>query len=268
MDRSDATLRNALRLGGYALFGATGTVVGSLALLATTGSLRPMAYHALYRSLGPWGATTAGTVLQFTVAIGVAIAVSTLCGTYLSGESDRLRQMSVVGAGLVALLPCAVAVAALTGGSAFLALLVSLCVLGIGVPVGLWYAEFSAASIAAFVGTLPVLAFLVIALAFGLGWGGGYDVVAEEISGADADAVTDFEDAPELRDDLFAPDACTTDGETVCRLPLRGYEHEARAARTLDSYGVRCPPGSSESESIVVEHDGANYRLRCVGYGD
>lgn len=75
---------------------------------------------------------------------------------------------------------------------------------------------------------------------------------------------------PEVRADLFAARNCEPDDGDVCRLELRGYAHDAAAARFLADHGVRCPfPGEPvDGGSMLVEHDGTTYRLRCGAYGD
>lgn len=74
----------------------------------------------------------------------------------------------------------------------------------------------------------------------------------------------DFDDVPQIRDDLFAGDCSTgPDGRQVCRLSLRGYEHEARAARFMARHCVRCPYQNARtdpSDSSVATDDDPYYR--------
>lgn len=176
-----------------------------------------------------------------------------------------------------------VVLAASAGVVGLLAAVVAFAAFVVAVPLTVRSLGAWPGGVTAFVGGVPVLVVLLLLLGFGLGWGGGYDVVATELpdSAVSGSADASFEEAPELRDDLLAPSTddvyatCreTDEGRRTCRLSLRGYEHEARTARFLDRHGVRCPlRGSSVDEtrnrSFVAEADGSYYRVRCVAYGD
>lgn len=99
----------------------------------------------------------------------------------------------------------------------------------------------------------------------------------------DGTADVTFADAPRLREDLLAPsgDDATgycqenAQGRRTCRLSLRGYDHEAAAARFLADHGVRCPyrnapPGqeTAGNQSFVAADGETYYRVTCQAYGD
>jgi len=267
MDGSDLTPGGVLALTGYGLAGLVGTVAVSVAALAALQPVQPVVYDALYRQLGPWTATSAATTLQFTVAGALAVAAPTVAAEHVDG-----RQPTAVASGFAAAVlaaTVAVLVALVAGTPALLAAAAGVALFAAAAFAGLRRAGASRGSTAAFVGGAPALALLLVLLGVGLGWGGGYDVVAEPAPDAAA-ASADFADAPELREDLFAPGACETG---ACRLSLRQYEHEAAAGRFLDDNGVRCPlvnaPGARDwGGSFVASHDGDRYRVSCEAYGD
>jgi hypothetical protein len=273
MDIPDVSLTEAATLAAFLLFGVAGTIIAALAALTALQSVQPVVYDSFYLRLGPWSATTAATIVHFGLAGALAVGVPVVVAELVDGDRVRL-----VGAGLVvvtvALLLFLLGAAALDAQGLLIVLLVYV-LLVVGSLAGLRHVGASTGASATFVGGVPVLALLLVVLAFGLGWGGGYDVVAEPVSASSVDEpATTFEDAPDVREDLFSEDACDPE-DGVCRLPLRGYEHEAQAARVLDSNGVRCPlvnaPASERWDrdaSVVAEHDGQYYRIYCQAYGD
>lgn len=277
MERPNVTLRRVARTVGYLLVGAVGTVAVALGLLYATGPVRVLLYDAFYRSLGPWGATTAATVLQFTVVLVVAVAVPTVVGEYLGTGTEHLRALCGGFAALVALVVVGLVAAAVAGLVGFATALVAVAAVAVVVPLGFRRLGTLSGGVTAFAGGLPAVFLGLLLLGFGLGWGGGYDLTARAV---DASAVgdrpsADFSGAPEVREDLFAPTSCDPYDDGVCRLPLRGYEHEASAGRFLDRHGARCPylnaprgydpPGN---RSFFARHDGTYYRVQCVAYGD
>lgn len=125
----------------------------------------------------------------------------------------------------------------------------------------------------AFVGGIPVLILLLLAAGFGLGWGWDYAVTAQEVpAGTVNGSVATFDTAPAFAEDLFADCETDTDGRQVCRLFLRGYDHERSTAQFMARHGVRCPYQNVQSRgrynSFIARHDGAYYRVTCSPYGD
>lgn len=258
---------------GYLVLGTAGTAIAAVGVIFVLRPLQPTVYDAFYLVVGPWTATEAASIFHLGAAGLVAIAVPTLAAELLDGTRVR-----VVAAGFAALLAGGVAVliaAGLLDVLGFLTLVVTDVLFVAAVLVGLAVTEAATGTTLAFSGGVPVLALLLFLLAFGLGWGGGYDVVAEPVPETQAtDDVADFDDAPDVRDNLFAEQTCDRD-DGVCRLPLRGYHHEVRAARFLDDHGVRCSfvnapqnPVYDREASFVAEVDGDYYRISCEAYGD
>ncbi|MFB6295018.1 MAG: hypothetical protein ABEI97_04615 [Candidatus Nanohaloarchaea archaeon] len=99
-------------------------------------------------------------------------------------------------------------------------------------------------------------------------------MTAQEIptSAVNGSATASFNDVPQVRDDLFAGDCSTgTNDRQVCRLYLRGYEHEAKAARFMARHGVRCPYQNAQtgrSDSFIATYNGSYYRVTCSPHGD
>lgn len=197
-----------------------------------------------------------------------------LAGDYLS---DRLAHRAAFVKGVAAMLGLLLVflVVALAGLAAFLTALIVVAAAFVAVPLLLRY-RFGVRSggIPAFVGGIPVLVLLLLAVGFGLGWGWGYVVTAQEVPAfsVNGTAVT-FDEVPEVRDDLFVSGDCETDTDDrrVCRLYLRGYEHEA-AARFLSRHGARCPyqnvQASGSGGSFIARYDGRYYRVSCSPRGD
>jgi hypothetical protein len=268
MDGSDLTPGGVLALTGFGLAGLVGTVVAGVAALAVLQPVQPVVYDALYRQLGPWTATSAATVVQFGAGGALAVGIPTLAAEYVDGRRPE-SVAAVLAAGVVGVVVLVVA-GVVTAVPAMLVAIVATGLFVVAAVVALGRVNASRGSRTAFVGGVPALALLLVLLGVGLGWGGGYDVVAEPAPEG-AQATADFADAPELREDLFAPGACEED--SVCRLPLRLYEHEAAAGRFLDDNGVRCPLVNDPSArdwggSFVATHDDDPYRVTCVAYGD
>lgn len=219
---------------------------------------------------------------MFTLASLGGVSVSTLLAEVNRSRFDRARALVAGLAGMLLVCVLFVAVAALAGANSWLTAIAAFGAFAVAVPVGLRRIGAWPAAATAFAGGIPVLVVLVLLLGFGLGWGGGYDVVAREVpaSAVNGSADATFDDVPRLRDDLLTPPEdnyayCerNDEGRRTCRLPLRGYDHEARAARFLDRHGVRCPYRNARAtpdgnRSFVAEHDGTYYRVTCVAYGD
>jgi hypothetical protein len=283
MDLSDITLETVARTAGHLLGGTVGTLVVGLGLLRVLQPLQTPVFDAFYLQVGPWTAEVTATVLVFVLAGSLALALPTLLSVAVRTGTDDLQPLVVGLAVLVGVLVVGIATWSLAGLEVVLAAVLALVVVAVAVPAGLYRVGTWPDGVAAYVGGLPVLVLLLAALAFGLGWGGGYYVVAEEVPAEDVDtsAAAAFSEAPELRDALLDPSQediyanCAQDeGRRTCRLDLRGYDDEATAARFLDSHGVRCPYRNAPSretpgdESFVAEADGTYYRVTCETYGD
>lgn len=267
MDGSDLTPGGVLALTGYGLAGLVGTILGTVVFLFALQPAQPVVYDALYRQLGPWTATSAATALQFAAAGLLAVSLPTLAAEHLDGGQTE-SAAAVLAAGVFVLV-AALVVAVALGAPPLLATAAADALFVATAFVALDRVGVSRAGRTAFVAGAPALALLLVLLAVGLGWGGGYDVVAEPAPDA-TEVDADFADVSELQADLFGSGSCE-DG--VCRLSLRQYEGEATAGRFLDDNGVRCPlvnaPGARDwGGSFVATHDGDRYRVRCEAYGD
>jgi hypothetical protein len=184
----------------------------------------------------------------------------------------------VIGAmtAAVCLVTVALVVAAFGGFLGFLSVFPLAGLLAGGLVAVLYALDAAAETLAAFVGGVPVLGLFVLLLGVGLGWGGGYYLTATAAPDATANGTAaDFDAAPDVRDALFDPERCEGTERRVCRLGLRGSEHDVAAGRFLDSHGVRCPylhadprAGGRVNQSVVAEHDGRLYRVTCVPFGD
>lgn len=274
MTRPIDDLGDLARALGYAVGGFVLTALVGLLALPTTARLQGPVYDALYLRLGPSGATE-------TAIFGHAlvVAVGALAATAFAADavSDRLAHRRALAAALgpMAVLVLAfLALAAARAGSVLTA--IGLLAVGVGgVLLALRYRfGVRSAAIPAMAGGLPVVLVLVVLAAFGVGWGWGYAATAEQVPAEEApeDPAT-FEDAPQFGADLLDPRRCETapDGTRECRLELRGYERERRAARFMAANGVRCPysnAGGGARDSFVVGHDGEYYRISCVTHGD
>lgn len=272
MDSPDITLEGVARTAGHLLLGGIGTAALTIVLLRLVQPLRPAIYHALYLPLGPWGATAATTVIAFTAAALAALGVPPLVVEAFR-DRDRLRRSLGGFAGLLALACAVVVAAAYVEVLGFVTLVPLVAAIVAGAFAGLRRLDAPVATHATLAGGLPILALALLLLGFGLGWGGGYYLTAEAVSQTAVNGtVADFDEVPEVRDDLF--DSCERFSAGVCRLQLRGYEHEERAARFLDRHGVRCPYRDAaagrrnEPRAFYAVHDGTYYRVTCVPYGD
>lgn len=274
MNRSDVAIDRVAALAGYALFGAAGAAVASVALARPLNPIQAVVYDAFYLVLGPWTATEAASILHIAVVGVLSVAAPTLVAERLDG--DRLRELAAGAVGVLAALLVALVAAGLLGVLGLPTVLVAVVAAVVAALAGFRALGASTGGTAAFAGSLPVLALLLFLLAFGLGWGGGYDAVAEPVDPSAVDGpVADFGDAPAVREDLFSAAACDPADDGVCRLTLRGYEHERRAARVLARHGVRCPfvntprnPVYDPTASFFAEHDDQYYRVTCEAYGD
>lgn len=283
MDVPDITLERTARTAGHLLLGTVGTTVAGLALLRLVQPLQVPLYDAFYLSVGPWTAEVTATVLGFVLAGTLAVALPTLLSVAVRSGTGGLQPLVAGLAVLLGGLFVGIAAWALAGLEVVLAAVVAVVVVAVAVPAGLYRVGTWPDGVAAYVGGLPVLVLLLAALAFGLGWGGGYHVVAEEVPAEEVDtsAAAEFSEAPELREALLDPsqediyaNCAQEEGRRTCRLDLRGYDDEATAARFLDSHGVRCAPRNAPSRespgegSFVAEADGTYYRVSCETYGD
>lgn len=257
---------------GYGLLGLVGTVVSAMVLLNLLDPIQSPFYHGVYRQLGPSGATQFAILSHFVVSGAIAALLPALAAEYLSdrGENRRAFAVAVGAVALLVVLFLAIGAAGLESMPFGLAWVLAVAV---GVPAFLYFGlDVRSGGVPALVGTGPALVLLLLLAGFGLGWGWGYVVVAEEVPDGSDEGVT-FDDAPELREDLFAASGCEedADGDRRCELQLRGYEHERPAAAFLDRHGVRCPFGnapSGPSGSLVAEHDGTHFEVSCVAHGD
>ena len=274
MNRSTRTLKRIGTPVVYFLAGGVGTAAAALVALNLLESIQPVVYDLLYLRLGPSEATKVAVLTHFLVAATVGISVPLLAGDYLS---DRGENLPTLVPGVAALLGLVVVflLATLAGGAPFLAALVVLAVALVGLPLALRYwMGVQSGGLPAFAGGIPVVVVLLFLTGFGIGWGWGYVVTAQEVPPSTVtDPVADFEDVPEIRDDLFVDGDCetTTDDRRQCRLHLRGYEHERTAARFMARNGVRCPfqnTHAGEADAFVAEYDGTPYRVTCSSHGD
>lgn len=285
MSRFDSwTLDRLLRTGGAFLGGIVGTVVFTLVLLWVLQPLQAPIYDGLYLLTGPWTATITATILSFVLASLVAISIPTVLVIYRRGHAD---QLPTLGAGLLVWIVATALAVLLTAVLGMISILVAVIIASLFialVPLTLRYLDLWPDGAVVFAGGVPVLILSMLLLGFGLGWGGGYDIVATEVpaSSVDGGAVANFADAPTLRDDMLTPDddtvyaACEIEGgQRTCRLSLRGYEHEARATKFLARHGVRCPfrnargaAGSDGEQSFIAKDNGTYYRISCIAYGD
>lgn len=282
MDVGDVTLRGVATTVGYLLVGTVGTAIGAVGLLVALQPVRPAIYRAYYLAVGPWSATETSSVLAFAFAALTASAGVTMVGVAIAHDVDRAARVGAGLAGGVVVVIAVMGIASYAGSGGLLAALAAVAVFIVAVPVAIGRLGGWTGGAPAFVGSVPVVILLVLLLGFGLGWGGGYDVVAREVpSDTVTGPATTFEGYPQVRDDLLSPEdpagthayCQTTDGRRTCRLPLRGYGHEAKAVRFLAEHGVRCrfqgaSVASERNRSFVARADGSYYRIRCVTYGD
>lgn len=273
MDPPEVTPRLAATTVGYLLLGTLGTV--AVALVATN-LLQPVQaplYAAVYLDLGPSGATEVAVLGHFVLSAAVAVVVPTLLAEYVSDRGENVRAIAAALA-VVGLLLVIFALVAVVGSVSLPLALAAIGIAIVAVPLLLW-ARFDVRSgaIPALVGAAPALVFLLLLAGFGLAWGWGFVVVAEEVPASSVEGVevVDFDGVPEVREDLFGGDCRErADGTRVCNLQLRGYEHELEATRFLADHGVRCPYQGTGADggSFVARHGDRYYRVSCSSHGD
>jgi hypothetical protein len=273
MDLSTPRLNRARTTLGYGVLGVLVTATVALVVLNLATPVQAVVYDLFYLRLGPSGATEVAILAHFLTGGVVALGVTMLSADYLSDRGTNLR---AVGAGFAAMLALVLAflVVALAGLAAFLTTLIVLAVAFFGIPLALRY-RFGVRSgaVPAFVGGIPVIVVLLFLAGFGLGWGWGYIVTAEEVPESSVDGPgADFDEVPEVRDDLFSGDCeTTTEDRRRCYLQLRGYEHERTATRFMSQHGVRCPyqnTYSGQENAFIAEYDESHYRVSCSPHGD
>lgn len=273
MDRTNLTLEGVTRTVAYLALGLVGTLAVALALMRSTVFVQSLLYELLYLRLGPSEATEAAVLLHFLGICVVAAAVPLFVADYLSSDLANRDALLSALAALVGLLVVFLVVALLGFAAAPVAFLLLLLVL-LAIPLLLRYRfDVESGAVPAFVGGIPVLVLLVLLVAFGLGWGWGYVVSAHEVpdDAVQGEPVGDLSDAPTVESALFAAGNCETDadGFQACYLSLRGFEHERAAVRSLDDLGVRCPyQGTPDGGTVVLQHDGRYYEVRCAPHGD
>lgn len=272
MTDSKPLAKRVARAAAYAILGVV--LTAALGLLAPNllNPIQPVVYDAVYLRLGPSGATEFAILWHIALSGAVAIAVATLVGEFVSDRGENARAFAVGLAALGAFLVLSFA-AAVAGLEPFLAVALWIVATAVAVPALLWFRyDVRSGGLPAFAGGVPILVFLLLLAGIGVGWGWGYVLTAEEVPSPDAADVVTFEEAPEVRDDLFAPRNCevNADGDRRCRLQLRGYAHERAAAGFLADHGVRCPYEGSgrDAGSFLTRHEDTYYRITCTGHGD
>ncbi len=274
MTRTTAVLKRAGTTLGYGLVGFAGTAVVALFVLNFTLGVQRVVYDLFYLQVGPSEATETAILTHFLLSAVLALSVATTVGDLLGDRGENRRALGVAIAGMVGAVAVFLVVA-LAGLAAFLTALLVLAAMLLAVPLGLRYRYgVRSGAIPAFVGGAPVVVLLLLLAGFGVGWGWGYVVVAEEVPASSVNgSAADFDEAPQVRDDLLVDGDCetTADERRECHLSLRGYEHELAAVRFMARNGVRCPyqnGGSERNGSFVAEHDGRYYRVTCSPHGD
>lgn len=265
MNLSDATTGERRTTAVYLLAGALGTGIAAAVLSLVAPWLQQAAYDSFYLSLGPWRATEAAVLLAGAVVGLLSIGIPTLLVASVRGSRDSLPPILASLGALFGVSIFLLVFVALLGlfelPVAMAALVVAVAALG----VGLYHLGTDPRTVVTFAGGVPVFALLLVFLAALPG--GGYALVAEE-TGDTNGSVADFDETPEVRDDLFRSANREDDDPITYRLSLREYDHGPSAVRFLDANGVRCPSldadAGRESEPFVAEHDGVTYRVRCV----
>ena len=268
------TARSVAVVAGYALLGAVLTAALGLAALFVLTGIQPHLYDALYLTLGPSGATGFAIFGHFALAGMVGIVLTGLAGHVLSDRTNHLREVGIALAAVPVLL--VLFVAASLADVAFLGgILLWVVAIAVAVPALLWFHfDLHSGALPAFLGGVPVIVLMLLLAGVGVGWGWGYVVTAQEIPAGDVgdEPVATLDDAPEVKEDLFADRNCetTADGLERCQLMLRGYIREKAAAQSLASHGVRCPYEGTfrDSGSFVASHDDRYYRVTCQAHGD
>lgn len=274
MARFPSTLKRAGTTLGYGVLGIVCTAAVSFVLLNLAQPIQTVVYDMFYLQVGPSEATETAILVHFLLAGVVALGVAMLAGDYLSNRGANRRALGA-GFGAMLALVFMFLVVALAGLAAFLTAFLVLAIWIVGIPIAMryWFGVRSGA-VPAFVGGIPVIVFLLVLAGFGLGWGWGYVVTAQEVpaSTVNGTAAADFNDIPEVRNELFSGDCETTiENRQVCRMYLRGSEHEVAAAQFMARYGIRCPYQniySGEVDAFIAEHNGTYYRVTCSPHGD
>jgi hypothetical protein len=274
MTISAPTLKQAATTAAYLGLGMVGTATVSLGVLYVAQPIQPVVYELFYLQVGPSEATETAILTHFLVGGIVGLAAPMLVGDYFSDRGANLHALANTVAAMLGLLVVFLLVA-LAGIAAFLTALLVLAVGLVGVPLALRFrCGVRSGGVPAFVGGIPVIVLLLLLAGFGLGWGWGYVMTAQEVPASTVDgSVADFDDVPEIRDDLLVTGDCatTTDDRRRCYLYLRLYDHERTAARFMARHGVRCPYQNGESgtsDAFVAEDDGTYYRVTCTPHGD
>lgn len=122
---------------------------------------------------------------------------------------------------------------------------------------------------ASLLGSLPALILIAFLTLFGLGWGWGYVVTAEEVGSTVDEPVLDV--YPDALNEMLID--CQETGErTECHMELRGMEDDSGDHITdwLHRRGVTCPfPGSgADGGSAYVIHNTSVYQVSCSPHGD
>lgn len=274
LNRPDLTFKRVGTILGYGVLGAAVTAALGLALLNLLDPIQAVIYDLFYLRVGPGEATEVAILAHFLVSGVLAIGAAMFAGEYLSDRGEHVRPLSLA-LGVMLVLVLAFMVIALLGLAAFLTALVVLAVALIAIPLLIRYRlGVRSGGLPAFIGGIPVIVVFLFLAGFGLGWGWGYIVIAEEVPSSEVDGpVADFDDVPEVRDDLLVAGDCNTesDDRRRCTLQLRGYEHAVTAVRFLDDHGVLCHYPNSyagEENELFTEHDASNYRVTCSSHGD
>jgi hypothetical protein len=262
------------RIAGYLGMGLLLTVLGALLTLYVAVPIQGIVYDLLYLQSGPSDATITAILIHFLLAASIGLTCSYLVGAYLSEGLSDGRDVAVVAVGMGAVVLATLGLG-LVGLAALPVALGLLAVAIVGIPLAIRYGlEIRSAGVTTFAGGVPVVVFLLVLAGFGVGWGWGYVVRAEQVPASSVTGdVASFEGAAEFEDDLFAPAACTTDGEgdRTCLLELREYPHESSVVRLLADNGLRCPyqgRTASATGSFIARHDGHYYRISCAAHGD
>lgn len=264
---TSGSIRRILTLSGFGVLGFVGTAVVGLLLPSLMTPLQLAVYDLVYLRVGPWTADATASVVVISLASALGIIGSTLAVlVWTRGLEELDRALAVTLVGLIGLLGLEIG-AIILGGEPFLVAILAVAFLAVGGLI-VTYRIGPPPVVAAWVGALPMLGVLLLLLGFGLGWGGGYQLVAEPVQNGSATA--DFGEVPQVTSDLFDDHGDCAVTDTGYCLELRDYDHAVSAAKFMDSHGVRCPSQAapSNAESFVATHDGQTFRVHCVGYGD
>lgn len=272
MDIPTPKLDQIGRTAGYLVLGIVGTVVFALAVLLIGGAIQPVVYDLFYLQVGPSEATETAILTHFLLAEFTAITIVLVGADYLNnGFTNRTAITRIIG--VLAGLLMVFLVLSVLELAAFLTAIIVLAAAVVTIPLLLWFRyDVRSGTLTTFLGAIPVLVVLLLIAGFGVGWGWGYIMTAEQVPESSVTgSVVDLDDAPQIRDDLFDGDCSGGDGDRICRLYLRGYAHEAQAARFMAEHGVRCAYQNEpdwDSDSFIATADGSYYRITCSPHGD